>query len=77
MKRNLALLCAAKILLTIFHLFQLGQANNTHRERAYSSNSYSLPKSQFYSDNSILLRIYLPMKDEDISYVIDSVKKFI
>ena len=109
MKRNLALLCAAKNLLTIFLLFQLDQANNNvfssdmfisndysellsptdnliekgtysldnSKEKAYSSNSYSLPKSEFYSDNSILLPIYMPMDDEDNSYVIDSVKKFI
>ena len=48
-----------------------------HREKAYSSKSYSLPKSEFYSDNSILLPIYVPMDEEDISYIIESVKQFI
>ena len=48
-----------------------------HREKAYSSKSYSLPQSEFYSDNSILLPIYVTMDEEDISYIIESVKQFI
>lgn len=48
-----------------------------HREKAYNAKTYSLPQSEFYSDHSILLPLYIPMDDADIASVIQSVKQFI
>lgn len=45
----------------------------THRETAYSTEyaGISLPLSVNASDNSIILPLYIPMKDEDIKKVIE------
>jgi dTDP-4-amino-4,6-dideoxygalactose transaminase len=49
----------------------------THRETAYKSeyDNVKLPVSEDLQDNSILLPLYFPMTEEDISFVIKSVKE--
>jgi len=46
----------------------------THRETAYKSEyaAVSLPVSEDASDRSIILPLYIPMKDEDVDKVIDT-----
>ncbi len=45
-----------------------------HREKAYEGCDYtSLEKTEFYSDNSVLLPIFVPMNDDEIQYVINTV----
>ena len=46
----------------------------THRETAYKTEyaGLSLPVSEKASDRSIILPLYIPMKDEDIEKVIDT-----
>lgn len=50
---------------------------NTHRETAYKNYApdVSLPVSMELQDNSIILPLYVPMKPEDINYVIECFKK--
>lgn len=50
-----------------------------HRETAYKEDSkgVSLPASEFYSDNSVVLPLFYPMKPEEIKKVIDTVKKIL
>jgi perosamine synthetase len=47
-----------------------------HRETAYKNeyNNISLPVSENTADNSIVIPLYVPMKDEDINYVISEIK---
>ena len=46
----------------------------THRETAYNKEyaGLQLPVSEKASDSSIILPLYIPMKDEDIQKVIDT-----
>ncbi|MCP2045734.1 DegT/DnrJ/EryC1/StrS aminotransferase family protein [Pontibacter sp. HSC-36F09] len=60
------------------HLLDKGIATrrgimNTHRETAYKNYmpGVSLPVSEDLQENSIMLPLYVPMKAEDIEYVID------
>ncbi len=49
----------------------------THREPAYKEEcvGISLPQSEYYSDNSVVLPLYYPMTKEEIEKVISVVKK--
>jgi perosamine synthetase len=51
----------------------------SHRQLAYSymGNSSLLTVSEDLSDNSILLPLYVPMKDEEINTVINAFRKFV
>jgi perosamine synthetase len=51
----------------------------SHRESAYkeSSKGISLPASEFYSDNSVVLPLFYPMKNEEVDKVIATVKKLL
>jgi len=51
----------------------------SHRETAYKSEyaGLSLPVSEKASDQSIILPLYVPMKDEDVQMVIDTFISFI
>lgn len=51
----------------------------THRETAYKKyvNGLSLPISEDASDRSIVIPLYYPMPQEEIDYVIDSIKLLI
>lgn len=44
-----------------------------HKEKAYSNYSINLPKSEFYSQNSLLLPIYYGLTTQEVDYVIESV----
>lgn len=46
-----------------------------HREPAYRDNrsDLKLPISEDASDNSIIIPLFVPMKDEEINYIIDSI----
>ncbi|HOA37654.1 MAG TPA: DegT/DnrJ/EryC1/StrS family aminotransferase [Flavihumibacter sp.] len=65
-------------------LLDLGVASRrgimtTHRETAYKT-AYAnchLPVSEAAADNSIILPLYIPMKEEDINTVIDLFRKII
>jgi dTDP-4-amino-4,6-dideoxygalactose transaminase len=50
-----------------------------HRETAYKEYSKDdhLPVSEDLADRSIILPLYYPMKDEEVSYVIEKFKSFI
>ncbi|MEO6694996.1 MAG: DegT/DnrJ/EryC1/StrS family aminotransferase [Ignavibacteria bacterium] len=51
----------------------------SHREKAYSEN-YSntvLPVSEDISDNSIIIPLYVPMNEEDVSRVIENLRKYL
>lgn len=45
----------------------------THRESAYTSHGmvYNLPVSEDLQDRSIILPLYVPMKKEDVEYIIE------
>jgi perosamine synthetase len=51
----------------------------THRETAYKTDyaGLSLPISEKASDNSIILPLYIPMKDEDIEKVIEHFRAYV
>ena len=51
----------------------------SHRESAYKkeSKSVALPKSERYSDNSVILPLYYPMNEVDIDFVIKSVNEIL
>jgi len=51
----------------------------THREKAYAAESKNiiLPSSEDVADNSILIPLYIPMKDEDVSTVIMNLQKIL
>lgn len=49
----------------------------SHRETAYRELKVSLPVSEDLSDNSICLPLYIPMSDNDINTVIESVKSIL
>ena len=51
----------------------------THRETAYKTDyaGLSLPVSEKASDNSIILPLYIPMKDEDIEKVIEHFRAYV
>ncbi len=51
----------------------------THRETAYKEESAhcQLPKSEDAADNSIILPLYIPMKDEDVQLVISTFRKIL
>lgn len=48
-----------------------------HREPAYKEEckDLKLPKSEYYSDNSVVLPLYYPMSKEDVERVISTVRK--
>jgi dTDP-4-amino-4,6-dideoxygalactose transaminase len=52
---------------------------NTHRETAYATEyaSLSLPVSEKAADNSIILPLYIPMKQADIDTVIEHFKMYV
>ena len=47
-----------------------------HRETAYKDSEFylALPKSEKLADNSILLPLYIPMKEEDVDYIISEIR---
>ena len=49
----------------------------THRETAYSFQNISLPISEDLADRSIIIPLYVPMKVEDIQYVIYSLSSLL
>ena len=51
----------------------------THRETAYKTEcaGLSLPVSENSSDRSIILPLYIPMKDEDIEKVIEAFRIYV
>jgi len=51
----------------------------THREKAYSDDykNIILPYSEDIADNSILIPLYIPMKNEDVETVIGNLKKLL
>lgn len=51
----------------------------SHRETAYKSeyNKLQLPVSEDAADNSIMIPLYIPMRDEDIDYIISKIREFI
>ena len=51
----------------------------THRETAYKefSKGLSLPLSEHYCDNSVVIPLFYPMKEEEISTVISTIKKIL
>jgi perosamine synthetase len=48
-----------------------------HRETAYKSLKYSLPLSEKLSDRSILIPLFVPMKSEEVDYVIKTFKSLL
>jgi dTDP-4-amino-4,6-dideoxygalactose transaminase len=48
----------------------------SHRETAYKNSDVNknLPKSEHYSDSSIVLPLYVPMSNEEVEYVIQAVR---
>jgi perosamine synthetase len=48
-----------------------------HRETAYYSKKYNLPISENLSDKSIVIPLYVPMYENEIQYIINSIKKFL
>jgi len=48
-----------------------------HREKAYQGKEYHLPQSEFYSDNTMLIPLYVQMEDEDVDYVIENILSFL
>lgn len=51
----------------------------SHRETAYKNHQLRvpLPVSEDASDNSIVIPLYVPMSNEEISYVVDNVKRLL
>ena len=51
----------------------------SHRETAYKLESAGvhLPQSENASDNSIIIPLYVPMKDEDIDFIISKFSEFL
>lgn len=50
----------------------------SHREKAYEHfPKISLPESEKYSDNSILIPLYVPMTSDEMNYVVDNLIKFL
>ena len=50
----------------------------SHRETAYkNSSSFNLPTSEKMADNSILIPLYYPMSEDQISYVINNLTNLI
>ncbi|MGZ3931261.1 MAG: DegT/DnrJ/EryC1/StrS family aminotransferase, partial [Bacteroidia bacterium] len=51
----------------------------SHRESAYKADykGLSLPRSEFYSDNSVALPLFYPMKPEETDKVISTVKRLL
>lgn len=47
----------------------------SHRETAYKNLDVNknLPRSEYYSDNSIVLPLYVPMSNEEVDYVISTI----
>lgn len=44
-----------------------------HRESAYNNKEYFLPISEKYSDNSVVIPLFYPMKSEEVKKVIETV----
>ena len=51
----------------------------SHRETAYKSEykNLHLPVSEDAADNSIMIPLYIPMRDEDLEHVISKIREFI
>jgi len=51
----------------------------SHRETAYKveSEGVHLPQSENASDNSIIIPLYVPMKDEDVDFIISKFSEFL
>ncbi len=49
----------------------------THRETAYNTEKYVLPISEDLADRSIIIPLYVRMKDEDIIYIIENLKSLL
>jgi dTDP-4-amino-4,6-dideoxygalactose transaminase len=51
----------------------------SHRETAYKEQckGLSLPKSEDLSDRSIIIPLYIPMADEDVSRVIANLRELL
>lgn len=51
----------------------------SHRETAYKLEAAGvhLPQSENASDNSIIIPLYVPMKDEDIDFIISKFSEFL
>jgi dTDP-4-amino-4,6-dideoxygalactose transaminase len=49
----------------------------THRETAYKDLGISLPISEDACDNSIVIPLFIPMTDSDISFVIERLKFYL
>jgi dTDP-4-amino-4,6-dideoxygalactose transaminase len=49
----------------------------THRETAYNSGNYHLPVSEDLADRSIIIPLYIPMKGEDIEFVIQNLRELL
>jgi dTDP-4-amino-4,6-dideoxygalactose transaminase len=48
-----------------------------HRESAYNFEKYNLPLSEMYSDNSVVIPLFYPMKAEEVEKVITTIVKFL
>lgn len=48
---------------------------NSHRATAYADRNEQLPASELLEDQSIILPLYVPMKDEEVDYVINAIKE--
>jgi dTDP-4-amino-4,6-dideoxygalactose transaminase len=49
----------------------------THRETAYKMNGYKLIVSENLADNSILIPLFVPLSDEEINYVLSTIRKLL
>ncbi len=47
-----------------------------HREKTYSSSS-NLPKTEFYSDHSLVIPLFVPMNEREVNYVISSIRSIL
>lgn len=48
-----------------------------HRETAYNGFKYNLPISEKLSDRSIIIPLFVPMKSEEIEYIIKTIKSIL
>ena len=46
----------------------------THRETAYSTANYNLSISENLSDQSIIIPLFVPMKEQDLDYIVKTLK---
>ena len=48
-----------------------------HTETAYNHRKTKLPGSEFFSERSIIIPLYVPMSETEIQYVIDSIQEIV